>query len=192
MGEKEFNVMEDLIGHVFTYDDVRGLKAGEGNRFRDMMSSKRIKFIAGTVTTRKDGVVTKKIVNKKKLTDLGMDLDVHYYMFVRGWKDPVMEAFKVQKAAEDKFDYMERRVYADSVDNMVEEAIKLKERKRIRKLEYEEDNSRGWVTVDEIDQSKRRQKLKIATNVDGGAWKGADDVKEEKKKDGVISAEEWK
>lgn len=158
--EKAFVKFEDYRGFVFTSSDIRKLGPAELQKFYEGLKMKQIKFIAGTYTKMSDGRAVDKVVNKKRLLAMGLDLNDSYYQFVKGWRHPL--DVQMEKVLEEKrkMRYMEVRVYADTIDRRVDEAESTKERKRIRKIDYELDDKRGWTKVKPGEHKRARRKAK--------------------------------
>lgn len=145
--EKSFRTIEDFKGYIFSRDEIKALGIVEYDKFLRMLKTKRIKFFAGRTKRIRHGKNETHYVQKKKLKALGMDLEKAYFRFDARWKDPKEVAFLETLTARQKFLYMEKAAYADSIDRRVEEALRAKRRREIRKIDYELDDDRGWTTV---------------------------------------------
>jgi len=175
MDKKEdvFEHFADYEGYIFTYSEIAKLGNVELEAFRRALRMGQVKFIAGTNKGR--------IVNKKRLKALGLDMTTQYYQFVKGWKDP--GDVELERVLEEKRHrrYWDIRVYADTIDGRVDEAEKAKDRKLIRQIDYEMDDDRGWTKVTKEEHRKaygRAKRQKGPSEISEDDW---EDKKEESK-----------
>ena len=179
--EEQFSKFDDYEGYIFTRSEIVSLGIVELEKFNKATQEKQIKFIAGTRSRMREGKAEDYVVNKKRLNALGLDVKESYYQFVKGWRNPEnveLERF-IDKRNKDR--YMEIRVYADTIDGRVEEAERLKERRKWRKIEYEIDDSRGWTKVKPGEHKKVRERAKRQkrrSKIDGKEWESEENNKE--------------
>lgn len=176
--EREFKVLEDLRGFVFTWEDIKALNTGEHEKFWEATKVKKIKVLAGKVVSFTGNVRKERIVNKKRLIDMGLNVNETYYHFIKGWKNPKLVKESQDRKDREAFKYKEIAAYADSIDKRVEEALKKKERRRRKKIDYELDDDRGWTRVKPGEhkeaQRKRRTGVKKPSTVDKATWEQED------------------
>lgn len=179
---ESFRTIEDFKGYIFTSKEIKSLGAVEYDKFLWMLKSKQIKFFAGRTKRIKGGRNVDHYVHKKKLKALGMDLEVAYFRFDAGWKDPKEVEFIKTMTDRQKFLYRERAAYADSIDRAVEEAQRAKERRERRKIDYELDDSRGWtrVTPGEHKRVRRGRKRERPSTVDKATFEAEEEEDEPK------------
>lgn len=175
VNKEQFEVVEDLRGFIFTIEDIGGLKGGEADRFWRMLTSGQVEFLAGAVTRKTDaGAFVTRVVNKKKLESLGLRTDIKYYRFVKGWKDPKELELQNVLAERKNMRHLEVRAYADAIDRRVEEAEKSKERRELRKIDYEFDDKRGWRVVKPEEHKRVRQAAEKKRAISGADWESGD------------------